>query len=118
MDVASLKCFLRSIVIVIAIGPFVTSHSSVAEQFIVVASTTSTVNSGFFEKLLPAFEDKTGIAVRVVGVGTGQAIEIAKRGDADVLFVHHEKSELNFVENGFGDLLCSFGSFAAAAAFL
>jgi len=50
----------------------------------------------------PSFKDKTGIAVRVVGVGTGQAIEIAKRGDADVLFVHHEKSELNFVKNGFG----------------
>lgn len=73
-----------------------------ADQFIVVASTTSTVNSGLFKELLTVFTDKTGIAVRVVGVGTGQAIKIAKRGDADVLFVHHKESELKFVEDGFG----------------
>ena len=93
---------MRSAAIVCMLSPFINSQTSAAEQFIVVASTSSTVNSGLFKKLLPAFKDKTGIAVRVVGVGTGQAIEIAKRGDADVLFVHHEKSELNFVKNGFG----------------
>ena len=102
MDVGSLKYFMRRGVIVCILAPFINSQTSAAEQFIVVASTTSTVNSGLFKKLLPAFKDKTGIAVRVVGVGTGQAIEIAKRGDADVLFVHHEKSEVNFVKNGFG----------------
>ena len=102
MNIASLKYFMRSAVIVCMLAPFINSQTLAAEQFIVVASTTSTVNSGLFKKLLPAFKDKTGIAVRVVGVGTGQAIEIAKRGDADVLFVHHEKSELNFVKNGFG----------------
>jgi tungstate transport system substrate-binding protein len=72
------------------------------EQFITVASTTSTENSGLFEHLLPMFEDETGIDVRVVAVGTGQAIELAKRGDADVLFVHHKPSEEAFVEAGYG----------------
>jgi tungstate transport system substrate-binding protein len=72
------------------------------EQFITVASTTSTENSGLFEHLLPMFEDETGIDVRVVAVGTGQAIELAKRGDADVLFVHHKPSEEAFVEEGYG----------------
>ena len=83
-------------------APFFCSQTWAGEQFIVIASTTSTVNSGLFKKILPIFTDKTGIAVRVVGVGTGQAIKIAERGDADVLFVHHKKSELDFVENGFG----------------
>lgn len=69
---------------------------------ITVASTTSTENSGLFAHLLPQFEQTSGIEVRVVAVGTGQAIDIARRGDADVLFVHHKPSELEFVENGFG----------------
>ncbi|MDX1608494.1 MAG: substrate-binding domain-containing protein [Halofilum sp. (in: g-proteobacteria)] len=69
---------------------------------ITVASTTSTENSGLFAHLLPQFEQATGIDVRVVAVGTGQAIEIARRGDADVLFVHHKPSELEFVEQGYG----------------
>ena len=72
------------------------------DRFIVLASTTSTVNSGLFDIILPSFTRKTGISVRVIGVGTGQAIKIAQRGDADVLFVHHKKSELAFVEKGFG----------------
>ena len=72
------------------------------DRFIVLASTTSTVNSGLFDYILPAFRDRTGISVRVVGVGTGQAIKVAERGDADVLFVHHKISELKFVERGFG----------------
>jgi len=75
---------------------------SAAEKFIVVASTTSTVNSGLFDNILPIFTKDTGIEVRVVGVGTGQAIRVAERGDADVLFVHHKKSELAFVAKGFG----------------
>jgi tungstate transport system substrate-binding protein len=73
-----------------------------AERFITVASTTSTQNSGLFEYLLPKFEAKTGIKVHVVAVGTGQAIKIASRGDADVLFVHHKPSELKFVAAGDG----------------
>ncbi len=69
---------------------------------IIVASTTSTQNSGLFEHILPMFEAETGIKVRVVAVGTGQAIRLARRGDADVLFVHHKPSELKFVADGFG----------------
>ena len=72
------------------------------ERFIVMASTTSTVNSGLFDYLLPKFSNKFKMQIRVVGVGTGQALRIARRGDADVLFVHHKESELAFVRDGFG----------------
>ena len=72
------------------------------ERFIVVASTTSTEDSGLFDFLLPLFTKKTGIEVRVVAKGTGQAIDLAKKGDADVLFVHDKKSEEQFVADGFG----------------
>ena len=72
------------------------------ERFITVASTTSTENSGLFEEILPKFTEETGIEVRVVAVGTGQAIELAENGDADVLFVHHRPSEDKFIEAGFG----------------
>ena len=67
-----------------------------------VASTTSTENSGLFKHLLPIFEAKSGIRVQVVAVGTGQAIQIAQRGDADVLLVHHRPSEEKFVAEGYG----------------
>ena len=73
-----------------------------AEQFITVASTTSTDNSGLFEFLLPEFTEKTGVQVRVVAVGTGQAIRLAENGDADVLLVHHRPSEERFVSAGHG----------------
>lgn len=73
-----------------------------AGEFIVVASTTSTENSGLFRHLLPAFTEQTGIEVRVVAVGTGQAIRLAMNGDADVLFVHHPESERQFVADGHG----------------
>jgi tungstate transport system substrate-binding protein len=72
------------------------------DKYITVASTTSTENSGLFGHILPMFQDQTGIEVRVVAVGTGQAIELAKNGDADVLFVHHKPSEEQFVADGFG----------------
>jgi tungstate transport system substrate-binding protein len=72
------------------------------DQYITVASTTSTENSGLFGELLPKFQEETGIEVRVVAVGTGQAIELARNGDADVLFVHHKPSEEQFVADGFG----------------
>ena len=80
-----------------ALGP-----ASGEDQYITVASTTSTENSGLFGELLPTFQDETGIEVRVVAVGTGQAIELARNGDADVLFVHHKASEEQFVADGFG----------------
>lgn len=69
---------------------------------IVVASTTSTVNSGLFDHILPVFWDRTGIQVRALSVGTGQALRIAQHGDADVLFVHDRASEEAFVAVGFG----------------
>ena len=72
------------------------------EPFITVASTTSTEESGLFGYLLPAFTKETGIEVRVVAVGTGQALKIGERGDCDVVFVHDTPSELAFVEHGFG----------------
>ncbi len=73
-----------------------------ADKSITVASTTSTQNSGLFGAILPKFTAKTGIQVRIVAVGTGQAISLARRGDADVLFVHHPPSERKFVAGGFG----------------
>lgn len=69
---------------------------------IIVASTTSTQNSGLFDHLLPLFTDKTGIIVHVVAVGTGAALKLAREGDADVLLVHHKTSEEKFVRDGFG----------------
>jgi tungstate transport system substrate-binding protein len=71
-------------------------------KFIVVQSTTSTENSGLFKHLLPKFTAKTGIEVRVVAVGTGQAIKNAQNGDGDVLFVHDKASEEKFVAAGWG----------------
>ncbi|MFP6758575.1 MAG: substrate-binding domain-containing protein, partial [Alphaproteobacteria bacterium] len=67
-----------------------------------LASTTSTENSGLFEFLLPQFKAATGIAVRVVAVGTGQALRLGRNGDADALLVHHRPSEEQFVADGFG----------------
>lgn len=77
--------------------------SVLAQQpFIVVASTTSTEQSGLFPQLLPAFEKDTGIAVHVVAVGTGQALDIGRRGDADVVFVHDKAAELKWLAEGEG----------------
>lgn len=73
-----------------------------AAESITVASTTSTEQSGLFGHLLPLFEKKTGIAVRVVAVGTGQAIDIGRRGDADALLVHDRAAEDKFVADGAG----------------
>src|SRR5437868_14822083 len=72
------------------------------DKSIVVASTTSTQDSGLFGHILPLFQQKTGIAVRVVAQGTGQALDTGKRGDADVLFVHAKAEEEKFVAEGFG----------------
>ena len=72
------------------------------DKFITVASTTSTEQSGLFGFLLPAFEKKTGIQVRVVAVGTGQALDLARRGDADVVFVHAKSAEEKFLAEGEG----------------
>jgi tungstate transport system substrate-binding protein len=71
------------------------------ERAITVASTTSTEQSGLFGHILPIFTRETGIAVRVVALGTGQALDVGRRGDADVVFVHDRAAELRFVAEGF-----------------
>jgi tungstate transport system substrate-binding protein len=71
------------------------------DRFIVVASTTSTEQSGLFKQLLPAFKQASGIEVRVVAVGTGQALDTGRRGDADVVFVHDKVAEEKFLAEGF-----------------
>lgn len=75
---------------------------SAQDKFIVVQSTTSTQNSGLFEHMLPIFTEKTGVEVRVVAVGTGQAIKNAANGDGDVLFVHAKAAEEKFIADGDG----------------
>jgi tungstate transport system substrate-binding protein len=76
--------------------------AALAQSSIVVASTTSTEQSGLFGHILPQFKQATGIDVKVVALGTGQAIDMARRGDADVLFVHDKVAEEKFVADGFG----------------
>ena len=95
-----MKMFGRSLALslLFAIG----AAQAQAERFIVMASTTSTEQSGLFAHLLPAFKAATGIDVRVVAVGTGQALDIGRRGDADVLFVHDTAAEEKFVAEGWG----------------
>jgi tungstate transport system substrate-binding protein len=79
-----------------------TSVVSAQNKSIVVASTTSTQDSGLFDHILPLFKAKTGIDVRVVAQGTGQALDTARRGDADVVFVHAKSAEEKFLAEGFG----------------
>jgi tungstate transport system substrate-binding protein len=93
---------LALLVLVIAGLTSISAATASDEKFITVASTTSTENSGLFTTLLPAFTKATGIEVRVVAVGTGQALAIGHRGDADVVFVHDRSAELKFVAAGDG----------------
>lgn len=79
-----------------------TNFSLAADSKLILASTTSTQNSGLFDHILPLFHKETGITVHVVAVGTGAALKLARNGDADVLMVHHKASEEKFVSEGFG----------------
>lgn len=90
---------LRRIAFALLLG---LSFSAKAQDFITVASTTSTEQSGLFKHLLPLFQKKTGIQVRVVALGTGQALDMGRRGDADVVFVHAKPLEEAFVAEGHG----------------
>src|SRR5947199_4374028 len=97
----SFRC--SSLAFALALAAMVTLASAGAEQrSIVVASTTSTQDSGLFGYLLPIFKQKTGIDVKVVAQGTGQALDTARRGDADVVFVHAKSAEEKFLAEGFG----------------
>jgi tungstate transport system substrate-binding protein len=94
---------ISRIVLGLAIGLLLGSAPSLAqEKSIVVASTTSTQDSGLFGHILPLFKAKTGIDVKVVAQGTGQALDTGRRGDADVVFVHAKAQEEKFVAEGFG----------------
>src|SRR5262245_18045000 len=93
---------LRLMLAGLALLALVTSVSWGADNFIIVQSTTSTQNSGLFEHILPLFTKKTGIEVRVVAVGTGQALKNAENGDGDVVFVHSQPDEEKFVADGWG----------------
>ena len=90
--------FLALALLVAALVP----PAGAQDKFIVVASTTSTEQSGLFGHLLPIFEQDTGIGVRVVALGTGQALDMARRGDADVAFVHDTAAEEKFIADGYG----------------
>ena len=87
---------------VLASSAAYTHQASAQEKSIVVASTTSTQDSGLFGHILPLFKKKSGIDVRVISQGTGQALDTGRRGDADVVFVHAKPQEEKFVADGFG----------------
>jgi tungstate transport system substrate-binding protein len=94
------RCLIAAGCLAAALGGLPVAQAQ--ERFIVMASTTSTEQSGLFKELLPAFKQATGVDVRVVAVGTGQALDMARRGDADVVFVHDTAAEEKFVAEGFG----------------
>lgn len=98
----SFQSSLPARVLALALALFACAAATAAQPYIVVASTTSTQDSGLFDYLLPMFEKNAGVDVRVVAVGTGEAIELAERGDADVLFVHYKPDEEAFVAAGHG----------------
>ena len=81
---------------------FTITACSKKERTMILATTTSTQDSGLLDYLLPLFEKDTGIKVKVLARGTGEALEVAKRGDADGLLVHAKAQELKFVEEGYG----------------
>jgi tungstate transport system substrate-binding protein len=88
---------------IVALGVIAVAKPGAAQdKSIVVASTTSTQDSGLFGHILPMFKAKSGIDVRVVAQGTGQALDTARRGDADVVFVHAKPQEEKFIADGFG----------------
>ncbi len=96
------RSFLMLAAAATAAGLAFGTPAAAEDKFIVVQSTTSTQNSGLYDYLLPIFSEKTGIEVRVVAVGTGQAIKNAQNCDGDVLFVHAKPSEEKFVAEGYG----------------
>jgi len=84
------------------VAVFLTAHALAQEKSIVVASTTSTQDSGLFDYLLPLFTQKTGIAVKLLAQGTGQALDTGRRGEADVVLVHNKSAENRFIDEGDG----------------
>jgi tungstate transport system substrate-binding protein len=97
-----MKMLSRRLLIAVTASLVFAGHAFAQDKSIVVASTTSTQDSGLFGHLLPMFKAKTGIDVKVVAQGTGQALDTARRGDADVVFVHAKLAEEKFLSEGFG----------------
>src|SRR6266550_1875819 len=95
----SARFFSLALVIMLGVAA---ARAGAEDRSIVVASTTSTQDSGLFGYLLPIFKQKFGIDVKVVAQGTGQALDTARRGDADVVFVHAKSAEEKFLAEGFG----------------
>ncbi|MBI3701135.1 MAG: substrate-binding domain-containing protein [Afipia sp.] len=92
---------MKHVSVLVAASLLLGTPSFAQDRFITVSSTTSTEQSGLFGFLLPKFTEKTGISVKVVAVGTGQALDIGRRGDADVVFVHDKVAEEKFLGEGF-----------------
>ena len=97
-----MKMLTRRLLIAVTASFVFVGHAFAQDKSIVVASTTSTQDSGLFGHILPMFKAKTGIDVKVVAQGTGQALDTARRGDADVVFVHAKPAEEKFLSEGFG----------------
>lgn len=95
-------CRVAALAVAMFVASTVALPAIASEVFITLASTTSTDNSGLLDAILPKFERASGVEVRVVAVGTGQALRLARNGDADVLMVHDRASEERFVAEGFG----------------
>ena len=104
MTLARLNRFTRrhALALGLATAALLPLSAHAQDKFIVMSSTTSTEQSGLFAHLLPAFKKASGIDIRVVAQGTGQALDMGRRGDADVLFVHDQVAEEKFVAEGFG----------------
>jgi tungstate transport system substrate-binding protein len=92
------RVYALALLVALTMGPV--SNAAAADRSIVVASTTSTQDSGFFDYILPIVKERTGIAVKVIAQGTGQALDTGRRGDADVVFVHAKAAELQFLVEG------------------
>ena len=97
-----LICRTLIVAVALAAAVFAAPQTVAQDRSIIVASTTSTQDSGLFGHLLPIFTAKTGIEVKVIAQGTGQALDTARRGDADVVFVHAKAAEEKFLAEGFG----------------
>jgi tungstate transport system substrate-binding protein len=102
MDLTTTTRLLRRTALALLAAAGLAGTALAQGNFIVMASTTSTEQSGLFAHLLPAFKAATGTDVRVVALGTGQALDTGRRGDADIVFVHDQAAEEKFVAEGFG----------------
>ena len=92
------RAYALALLIAVTIGAV--SNAAASDRSIVVASTTSTQDSGFFDYILPIVKERAGITVKVIAQGTGQALDTGRRGDADVVFVHAKSAELQFLAEG------------------